>query len=190
MPNRHVVNEIIAAYANAALEGADALGGKDAVVEVRNQMVQVLGFMATNIKLRLTFDDEALSTDQRKELVHGVFKDYNPVLVDLLSVMAARSDMDLLRRVESDYEELVKTKLNFIIVDVTTVVSLDDNLRTLISNKLSADLGMPVVLVEHIDKSIMGGIIMRSGGRYIDASLRSQIQNARNVLTETDGGEN
>ena len=73
---------------------------------------------------------------------------------------------------------------------MTTVVSLDDNLRTLITNKLTADLGMPVALVEHIDKSIMGGIIMRAGGRYIDSSVRSQIQNARIVLNEnTDGGE-
>lgn len=190
MPNRHVVNEIIAAYANAAIEGANALGGQDAVVDVRNQMVQVLGFMATNIKLRLTFDDESLSSEQRKKLAHEVFEGYNPVLVDLLAVMASRADMTLLRRVRAEYEELVKTRLNFVIVDVTTVVSLDDNLRTLITNKLTADLGMPVALVEHIDKSIMGGIIMRAGGRYIDSSVRSQIQNARIVLNEnTDGGE-
>ena len=146
--------------------------------------------MATNIKLRLTFDDESLSSEQRKKLAHEVFEGYNPVLVDLLAVMASRADMTLLRRVRAEYEELVKTKLNFVIVDVTTVVSLDDNLRTLITNKLTADLGMPVALVEHIDKSIMGGIIMRAGGRYIDSSVRSQIQNARIVLNEnTDGGE-
>ena len=102
MPNRHVVNEIIAAYANAAIEGANALGGQDAVVDVRNQMVQVLGFMATNIKLRLTFDDESLSSEQRKKLAHEVFEGYNPVLVDLLAVMASRADMTLLRRVRAE----------------------------------------------------------------------------------------
>lgn len=190
MPNRHVVNQIIAAYANAAIDGAYAQGGNDAVIEVRNQMVQVLDFMATNIKLRLTFDDESLSDDERKELALNVFKGYHPVLVDLLAIMAQRADMTLLRRIKSKYEKLVQTKLNFIIVDVTTVVSLDDNLRSLITNKLSDDLGQPIRLVEHINKSILGGIIMRADGRYIDASVRGQIQNARNVLNEnTDGGE-
>ena len=190
MPNRHVVNEIIAAYANAALEGAQSAGGRDAVVVVRNQMVQVLGFMATNIKLRLTFDDESLSSEQRKELAHKVFDGYNPVLVDLLSVMASRADMTLLRRVAALYEDMVRKQLDFSIVDVTTVVELDDALRALISNKLSADLGQDVVLVEHIDDSILGGIVIRSGGRYIDSSVRSQLLNARTVLNEqTDGGE-
>ena len=54
MPNRHVINEIIAAYANAALEGAHNMGGRDAVVEVRNQFIQILEFISTNIKLRLS----------------------------------------------------------------------------------------------------------------------------------------
>lgn len=190
MHDRHVVNQIIAAYTHAAIEGAQASGGKDAVVEVRNQMVQVLGFMATNIKLRLTFDDESLSADQRKEMAHKVFEGYNPVLVDLLAVMASRADMTLLRRVAALYEVEVRTKLGFSIVDVTTVVELDDALRDQITNKLSADLGQDVALVEHLDKSILGGIVIRSGGRYIDSSVRSQLINARNVLNETnDGGE-
>ena len=190
MIDRHIVNDIIAAYTKAAIDGAQAMGGKDAVVEVRNQMVQVLGFMATNIKLRLAFDDESLSSDQRKEMAHNVFEGYNPVLVDMLAVMASRADMTLLRRVAALYEEEVRKQLGFSIVDVTTVVELDDALRDLIANKLSADLGQGVALVEHIDESILGGIVIRSGGRYIDASVRSQLINARNVLNETnDGGE-
>ena len=57
MPNRHVINEIIAAYANAALEGAHNMGGRDAVVEVLNHLIQILEFMSTRIKLRLSLDD-------------------------------------------------------------------------------------------------------------------------------------
>ena len=41
MANRLVINETIAAYANAAIDGANATGGRDAVVEVRNQMRQI-----------------------------------------------------------------------------------------------------------------------------------------------------
>ena len=141
MPNRHVINEIIAAYANAALEGAHNMGGRDAVVEVRNQLIQILEFMSTNIKLRLSLDDEVYTPD-------------------------------------------------FNVVDVTTVVDLDDNLRTVIKNKIKNDLGRDCVLVEHKDPSILGGIVMSTMGNYIDASLRSQFDQARIVMKEkTDGGE-
>ena len=190
MPNRHVINEIIAAYANAALDGAYAAGGRDAVVEVRNQLIQILEFISTNIKLRLSLDDEVYSSEQRAEIARNVFEGYNPILVELLVVMASRGDVEKLRRVYADYENLIVSKLDFNVVDVTTVVDLDDNLRTVITNKIQADLGRDCVLVEHKDPSIMGGIVMSTMGNYIDASLRSQFDRASIVLKEkTDGGE-
>ena len=124
MPNRHVINEIIAAYANAALEGAHNLGGRDAVVEVRNQLIQILEFMSTNIKLRLSLDDEVYTPEQRKEIARNVFEGYNPILVELLGVMASRGDVEKLRRVYADYENLIVSKLDFNVVDVRRLLIL------------------------------------------------------------------
>ena len=187
--NRHVVNQTIAAYANVAIDGANAAGGRDAVVEVRNQLIQVLGFMGSNIDLRLALKDEGYSADQRAEMVRNIFAGFNSVLVDVLAAMASRGDTDLLRRVYNLYEELIESKLDFSVVDVTTVVDLDDHLRTVITNKAESDLGRDCVLVEHIDPSLQGGIVMSTRNRYVDASVRSQLDKARLVLKEQDGGE-
>ena len=73
---------------------------------------------------------------------------------------------------------------------MTTAVPLDDGLRQLITEKAEADLGRRAVLRERIDASILGGIIMDVDGNYIDASMISQLNRARNVLKDTtDGGE-
>ena len=189
MANRLVINQTVAAYATAAIDGAYATGGREAVVEVRNHLIQILEFMATNIDLRLALDDEGYSAEERENIAAGVFGGFNPIAVELLQVMASRQDTGLLRRVYQEYEELVETKLNFSVVDVTTVVSLDDNLRTVITEKAEADLGRDCVLVEHIDPSIKGGVILSSRGRYVDASVRSQLDKARIALKEKDGGE-
>ena len=146
--------------------------------------------MASNIDLRLACDDEGYTPEEREGIVKGVFGSYNDILVALLSVMASRCDMGKLRAVCHKYEELIVSKLNFNVVDVTTVVELDDNLRTVITEKAESDLGRECVLVEHIDPSIQGGIIMSTGGRYVDASVRTMFDRARIALKEkTDGGE-
>lgn len=192
MPNRHVINETIAAYANATIDGANAAGGKEAVVEIRNQMLEILGFMTSNIDLRLACDDEGYTPEEREGIVKAVFGSgsYNDILISLLCVMASRGDMGKLRGVYHKYEELIESKLNFNVVDVTTVVELDDNLRTVITKKAESDLGRECVLVEHIDPSIQGGIIMSTGGRYVDASVRTRFDRARIALKEkADGGE-
>ena len=100
------------------------------------------------------------------------------------------SAADLLPRVFDAYRELLGDKLGICVVDVTTAVPLDDGLRQLITEKAEADLGRRAVLRERIDASILGGIIMDVDGNYIDASMISQLNRARNVLKDTtDGGE-
>lgn len=76
---------------------------------------------------------------------------------------------------------------NVTVVDVTTVVELDDHLREVIT-KAEADLGTNVVLREH-RQVLLGGILMSANGKRIDASVLSQLESARNVLKlSTDGG--
>ena len=56
--------------------------------------------------------------------------------------------------------------------------------------KLSADLGHGVRLNESVDASILGGIIISTHGKRMDASVKTQLNHARQVLkTASTGGE-
>ena len=117
-------------------------------------------------------------------MARGVFADLNPVLAEVLAVMAERGDFALLSRVWASYQEQLERKLDVTVVDVTTVVPLDDHLREVIVKKTEADLGTKVVLREQIDPSIIGGVLLTANGQRIDASVVSQLERARNVLKE------
>lgn len=188
--NRLVVKETVRLYATNLLDGANAAGGQDAVLEVRDQLETVIRAMAENIDLAAALTEKAYTADQIKTLVRNVFAGANPVLIDVLCVMADRDELELLRRVAAAFEAQIEERLGVAVVDVTTAVELDDALRQTITNKAAADLGKNVVLREHIDASILGGIIMSTSGKKIDASVASQLEAARTVLkTTTDGGE-
>ena len=104
--------------------------------------------------------------------------------------MAERGDIKLLGRVAAAYESAAEEALETVVVDVTTAVELDDHLREVIKNKLSSDLGRSVRLNESVDRSILGGIIMSTHGKRMDASVRTQLSQARRVLaTASTGGE-
>ena len=188
--NRLVIKEEVATYASVLLDAAAEAGGQDAVLEVRDQAEQIVGFMRSNMDLSNALEDTSYTAEQRERSARGGFAPYDPVLVDVLAVMAERGDIALFSRVLRSYEEQIEGKLNIAVVDVTTVVPLDDSLREVIKKKAEADLGSEVVLREHIDKSILGGIIMSANGKRIDASVLSQLESARSVLKlSTDGGE-
>ena len=178
MPNnRLITKEKIAAYASVLLDAANTSGGQDAVLEVREQAEKIVSVMRTNVDLSGALEDAAYTPEQRAQIARAAFAQCNP-------------EIKLLPQVCASYENQVETKLNLCILDVTTVVELDDHLRDIIKQKAESELGMKVVLRERIDKSILGGIIMSAGDKRIDASMASQLNNARIVLKKkTDGGE-
>ena len=187
--NRLVIKETVDTYAQVLLDAANAAGGQEAVLEVRDQLEVVTKALRSNIDLQVALAEKAYTPEQREELVRNVFTGMHPALVDVLLVMSERDDLELANRVYAAFDGLIEEKLGVVVVDVTTAVPLDDALRETISNKAAQDLGKKVVLRERVDKSILGGIIMSASGRRIDASIATQLDTARTVLkTTTDGG--
>ena len=188
--NRLVIKETVDTYAQVLLDAANAAGGQEAVLEVRDQLEVVTKALRSNIDLQVALAEKAYTPEQREELVRNVFTGMHPALVDVLLVMSERDDLERANRVYAAFDGLIEEKLGVVVVDVTTAVPLDDALRETISNKAAQDLGKKVVLRERVDKSILGGIIMSASGRRIDASIATQLDTARTVLkTTTDGGE-
>lgn len=188
--NRLLVKEEVATYAQTLFDALYRGGNQDAVLEARDQFELLLKLYRGNAELRDALTNPALAPEKLNELARGVFQGFDPMVVSVVAVMAERGNLGELSQVVSAFEDISEEKLGMCVVDVTTVVELDDELRQFIIEKLSADLGLKVALREHIDKSILGGIIMSTHGKRIDASVASQLEHTRNVLTESnDGGE-
>ena len=68
---------------------------------------------------------------------------------------------------------------------MTTSVPMDDDLRAKVRAKVEKDLDAPVFLVERVDPSILGGIIVEARGNRHDASVRAQLANIRKTLSST-----
>ena len=187
--NRLLVKEEIVTYAETLFSAASA-EGQERVLTVRDQLEQVVFLYRGNADLRDAFDEIAYTAEQRRTIAQGVFEGFDPLLASVLSVMAERQDFSELSQINNAFAALIDERLGLAVVDVKTVVELDDELRTLISEKVAADLGKSVVLREHVDPSILGGIIMSTQGKRIDASIVSKLEQARTVLSESnDGGE-
>lgn len=188
--NRLAEKEKVQTYAAVLLDGALAEGGQARAMAVRDEMDEVARIMRANPTLTEALKNAAYAPEDRNALVRGTFAGVDGALVDVLAVMAERGDTDLLTRVCSAFEDAIQQKLNVTIVDITTAVDLDDRLREIIAKKAAADLGTEVILREHTDKSILGGIIMSANGKQIDASVAAKLEAARGILKmNADGGE-
>jgi F-type H+-transporting ATPase subunit delta len=185
--DRTLTRRASAIYAEVLLQAARE---ESTIFEVSGQLEQMLSVIRGNVEFRNTLTDRTLPAELRLRIAREVFASFDAALLEVLGVMVERNDVLLLSRVSELYIDLAEQELDSIIIDVTTVVELDDALRDSIQKKYSAQLGKGVLLREHIDPTLVGGIVLSAHGRRIDASVSSQLENARVVLsTVPSGGE-
>ena len=115
---------------------------------------------------------------------------FSPEVLETLAAMQREDDLDLVSQVAKQYKEYLDAEDKTVSVTVTTAVPLDDDLRGKVRAKAEADLKAPVYLVERVDPSIIGGIMLEARGKRYDASVRAQLANIRKTLSSSFiGGE-
>ena len=115
---------------------------------------------------------------------------FSPEVLETLAAMQREDDLDLVAQVAKQYKEYLDAEDKTVSVTVTTAVPMDDDLREKVRAKAEADLKAPVYLVERVDPSIIGGIMLEARGKRHDASVRVQLANIRKTLSSSFiGGE-
>ena len=115
---------------------------------------------------------------------------FSPEVLETLAAMQREDDLDLVAQVAKQYKEYLDAEDKTVSVTVTTAVPLDDDLREKVRAKAETDLKAPVYLVERVDPSIIGGIMLEARGKRHDASVRAQLANIRKTLSSSFiGGE-
>ena len=115
---------------------------------------------------------------------------FTPEVLETLTAMREDNDLDLVKDVAHQYKTLVDQDDKTVSVTVTTAVPMDDKLRGEGRAKMEKDLKAPIYLVERVDPSIIGGIVIEERGNRYDASVKAQLVNIRKKLsTSFLGGE-
>jgi F-type H+-transporting ATPase subunit delta len=177
---RALIRKESVVYAQVLLEATQNAGTS---FEVSGQLQDVLALTRGNIELRSTLCDASLSADARISIINEVFSNYDEALRATLAVMVKRNNLGLLAKLSEEFSRLAEDALGAVFIDVTTALALDDGLRSAIKTKYAAQFGREVLLREHIDAGIVGGIVLKAHGISIDASVVSQLEHARVVLS-------
>ncbi|MCL2150820.1 MAG: F0F1 ATP synthase subunit delta [Coriobacteriia bacterium] len=180
-------NATIDVYANAIL-GDAATTSLDQAIEYSRLLLLLEEALGSSPDLRTRLNDVGLSTAERQGAATSLFTNLPAAINAVLGLLFERDELPLLTEIADRLSSLIEERYDVAIIDVTTVVPLDDGIRQTIKQKYAAQLGCGIEIREHLDPNIMGGIIMQMRGRRIDASLSAQLSSARAVMTRDPFG--
>jgi F-type H+-transporting ATPase subunit delta len=101
------------------------------------------------------------------------------VVRNVLHVLIDRGRIAELVPIAEAFEQRVAQAANRLEVTAVTAVSLSDELRETIIQRIRRDTGSDVDLEESVDPEVIGGLVLEVEGIRIDGSVRRRIDDLR-----------
>jgi F-type H+-transporting ATPase subunit delta len=173
----------------AARVYADALysAARDAgrAREVDGDLQRLLGELAENRLLLGTLANPAIPREAKKRVIARVLEDSEPLLRNATLVLADHGRISLLPDMAAAHGELVAAEERILTVEVTTAVELEAGQVESLKKRLSEAVGHDANVVATVDPEIIGGLVLRSRGVLLDASVRRRLEDIRQALIRT-----
>ena len=171
-------------YAEALFELGERNNRHDQFVDSFSALDEAAG---GNLQVRAFLESPKIEVAAKKAALRKALgQQADPLFVNFLMVVLQKRRQRLLFDIGREYRELVDHKQGRMHVQVTLARAADGALQEQISKQLSSVLGKQVIPHVSVNPEIIGGIIVRSGDRVLDGSLRRRLVSLRHRLMEAD----
>jgi len=161
-------------YAEALL----ATARRHDVVERCGELIDgVAGVLAADPKLQGIFMSPRIAKAAKQRLIERALKNVAPLpFVRFLQGVVQRGRQGLMSEIAAEYEQLVDVHLKRVHAVVSTARPADQALQAAITQRLTEVFGQTVRTHFRTDAALVGGVIVRSGDRIFDGSLRRRLK--------------
>lgn len=133
-------------------------------------------FIALVENPKLHFSDKARLLAER-------LGDVNPLALNLAYLLVARGRLSMASEIADEYQRLSDSYHGIEPAEVTTAISLDEEDKLRLAERLGAMVGKKVVIKSEVDSNLIGGIVARIGGKLLDGSTRNRLEALKRELS-------
>jgi len=164
-------------YANAVYDIASETGADNkSSLDSWSDALANLATVINDAQISSLLDSPETSKAEKGELVISVLGDnLNAQQQNLVKLMAENGRLKLMSDVVEQFEVARAKAENKIEAEVISAFELTPEQTDELINTLKNKLGKEITLTTTIDKSLIGGVIIKAGDTIIDASMKSQL---------------
>ena len=174
-------SEVSAVYANALFSLANEQGD-EILQETRSDLRQTAVLFSLNPDLTRLLSLPTISVEERVGIAKKVFGEKG-LACKLLFLLIGHDRVPYLREIADDFDRRMLDYQNTEDVTVTTAVAMTPEQKERMRAALSEKLHKVIRITERIDRSILGGVIVKYGDTRIDNSVKYRLDALREQLT-------
>ena len=160
-------------YARALLSVAQDSEQVESVLEELTDLVELTD---RDVAFARFLTSPLVDAAEREVSLERLFRDrMSDLMLDALLVMNRKNRMGLVPALAETYREEVETLRGEIRVHVRSAVELDDAQRRELTQAVARLTRKRATLLESVDSSLIGGVVLRIGDRKIDTSVARSL---------------
>lgn len=167
-------------YAKALLELAIE---NNQVDEVLNDMKYVVGVSNEAREFQLLVKSPIINPDKKIAIFNELFGQFQQISLAFIGLITKKGREVLLADIAASYEDQVNKYKGITPLTITSAVPLSEVVKSKILSKVKGIASGTLEVTEKIDPAIIGGFIVRTDDKQIDASVASQLDNLKQRLT-------
>ncbi|NLJ83419.1 MAG: ATP synthase F1 subunit delta [Halanaerobiaceae bacterium] len=158
---------------------------EDKLSVFRAELASVLRIMEEYPDLKKLLLHPRIRREDKKLLLERVFsEELSKELLNFLKLLTDRRRESYLEAIYKDYLDLLNKEENILEVEVRSAISLPEDLKARLAEKLAELTGTKISIKEKVDPEIIGGLVLKIGDRVIDGSIRKDLEALKNRLVQ------
>jgi F-type H+-transporting ATPase subunit delta len=180
MPHQTEYSTTALTYARALIDLAKEKTQAEPIGAELNDLKKVID---ANPLFKRFLSDPAIGQEERRAVIDKAIRSQvSPLVANFIGVLQAHGRLGLLDQIASAYADLLDELLGKAEVDVTVAQQLSADELEQVRKKVSQAIKKDAIVHQHVDESIIGGLVLRVEDKLIDASVRSQLTSMKKQL--------
>ena len=135
-------------------------------------------------ELPRVLQNPAIAADVKRKVLAAVWATVKPhgLTERLVDLLVARDRLPLLRGIAEAYAEIWNERRGFVAAEAVTALALSDSQKDALVEALRKGSGLAVDLSERVEPEVIGGLLVRLGGKTYDGTVRGRLGALRALL--------
>ncbi len=149
---------------------------KEMVDKIESELKAIKDIIEDNPDLQKLLYHPQITPAAKKDLLEKLFKGkISDVTSNFLALLVDRRRETYLLDIMAEFIALANAGRNIITAQVTTAVELNDQEKGELNRVLARLTGKKIQASYDVDPSLIGGVVVRMGDKFIDGSIKTKL---------------
>ena len=178
-----VLTQIARPYASALYDLAAADGS---VAAVEQGLVNLLALSEQSPDFARFLRSPVINTEEKAQAIHAVLEraKAHTTVGNFVKVVARNGRLFALPAIIQAFRERAAGARGEVNADVTSATPLSAAQVKSLADTLKTKIGKSVTLTQHVDPSLIGGLVVKVGSQMIDSSLKTKLTAMKIAMKE------